>query len=132
MFGETKYKKGSSNMNTECMYILEKEKQTLEDAKEFCKYLDELAARKYEEVYSTFISKALKDFKVTPDYDGYGRAFTVKKGTIFVWAYGKDYCMYRLYPIGARRGFPYALNKSLSGLFEDVIRCSDLYKEERK
>ena len=99
-------------MNTECMYILKG--KTFEEAKEFCKYLDDLANRKCEEVIPCYVAQALKDIKVTSDYDGWNTPFTVKKGTYFVWAYGKDYCMYRLRPKGARRAFPYAMNPEIT------------------
>ena len=115
-------------MNTECMYVLKE--QSLEAAKEFCKYLNEFATKRCEDVTPTYISVALKDFFVTSTYDGWdGTLFKVKAGTYFVWAYGKDYCMYRIRPKGARRGFPYAVNDSLEGLFKDIAGWSAIKKE---
>lgn len=113
-------------MTTECMYVLKTD--NLEEAKEFCKRVNKLAIKREEEVIPTYISKALKDFRVTPDYDGFSRPFMVKKGTLFVWAYGKDYCMHRLRPKGARKCFPYALNETGNGLMIDLYKC--IYDDE--
>ena len=109
-------------MNTECMYVL-KEK-TVEAAKEFAVYLENLAIKREEEVFPTYISIITEEFKVTSDYDGFNKPFKVKPGDMIVWAYVKDYCMNRLRPNGARRAFPYYLNpdhsfnKKLKDLFE--------------
>lgn len=107
-------------MNTECMYVLKN--QTIDAAKDFCKYLDNLATEKEIELYPTYVSVAKRDFRVTPDYDGFMGSFTVKKGTIFVWAYGKDYHMMRNKVKGGRRCFPYAMNWDVDfkELMEDV------------
>ena len=109
-------------MTTECIYALKD--KTIDEAKEFCIYINALAIRKEEEVMPTYISKVLKDIYVTTDYDGFGTMFKLKKDTIIVWAYGKDYCMHRLRPgKGSRKCFPYAMNKDLNGLFEDLFLC---------
>lgn len=109
-------------MTTECIYALKD--KTIDEAKEFCIYINDLAIRKEEEVMPTYISKVLKDIYVTTDYDGFGTMFKLKKDTIIVWAYGKDYCMHRLRPgKGSRKCFPYAMNKDLNGLFEDLFLC---------
>ena len=100
-------------MNTECMYVL-KYAKTVDEAKEFAMYLEDLAIKKGEEVMPTYISVVTEGFKVTSDYDGWNTPFKVKPGDMVVWAYGKDYCMNRLRPKGARRGFPYALNPDYS------------------
>lgn len=109
-------------MTTECIYALKD--KTIDEAKEFCIYINDLANRKEEEVMPTYISKVLKDIYVTTDYDGFGTIFKLKKDTIIVWAYGKDYCMHRLRPgKGSRKCFPYAMNQDLNGLFEDLFLC---------
>lgn len=109
-------------MTTECIYALKD--KTIDEAKEFCIYINDLAIRKEEEVMPTYISRVLKDIYVTTDYDGFGTMFKLKKDTIIVWAYGKDYCMHRLRPgKGSRKCFPYATNKNLDGLFEDLFLC---------
>lgn len=113
-------------MNTECMYVLTKE-NTVDGAKEFAKYLEKLAIEKGEEVVPTYISVITEPFKITRDYDGFSVPFKVKPGDMVVWAYGKDYCMYRIRPKGARMGFPYALNPDHS--FNDKLK--DLYVVER-
>lgn len=95
-------------MNTECMYVL-KEK-TVDAAKEFVLYLEDLAIKMEEEVSPTYISLITESFTVSNDYDGFRSWFKVKPGDIVVWAYGKDYCMYRIRPKGARRAFPYNVN----------------------
>ena len=95
-------------MNTECMYILTA--KTVDEAKEFAMYLENLANNKQEEVTPTYISVVTEEFKVTSDYDGFNKPFKVKPGDMIVWAYGKDYCMNRIRPKGAKRAFPYALN----------------------
>lgn len=105
-------------MNTECMYVLKA--KTVDEAKEFAVYLEDLASRMEEEVMPTYISVVTKEFKVTSDYDGWNKPFKVKPGDMVVWAYGKDYCMNRIRPRGARRGFPYALNPDHS--FNDKIK----------
>ena len=109
-------------MNTECMYVL-KNAKTVDEAKDFAMYLEDLAIKTREDVMPTYISVVEKEFKVTSDYDGWNRPFKVKPGDLVVWAYGKDYCMDRLRPKGARRAFPYALNPDHS--FDDKIK--DLY-----
>ena len=109
-------------MNTECMYVL-KNANTVDEAKDFAMYLEDLAIKTREDVMPTYISLVEKEFKVTSDYDGWNRPFKVKPGDLVVWAYGKDYCMDRLRPKGARRAFPYALNPDHS--FNDKIK--DLY-----
>lgn len=96
-------------MNTECMYILTKAK-TIDEAKEFAQYLEDLAVKKQEDVLPTYISVITEELNVTSDYDGYNRPFKAKPGDMIVWAYGKDYSMNRIRPKGARRAFPYALN----------------------
>ena len=105
-------------MNTECMYVLKV--KTIDEAKEFAMYLEELAIKMEEDVSPTYISVVTKEFKVTSDYDGWKTPFKVKSGDMVVWAYGKDYCMYRLRPKGAKRAFPYALNPDHS--FDDKIK----------
>ena len=109
-------------MNTECMYVLEA--KTFDEAKEFAMYLEDLAIKKEQEVEPTGISVITKEFNVTSDYDGFNRPFKVKPGDMVVWAYGKDYCMDRLRPKGARRAFPYYLNPNHS--FDDKIK--DLWR----
>ena len=105
-------------MNTECMYVLTA--KTVDEAKDFAMYLEALAAVRQEEVMPTYISMVTEEFKVTSDYDGWNRPFKVKPGDMVVWAYGKDYCMNRIRPKGARRAFPYALNPDYS--FGDKIK----------
>ena len=114
-------------MNTECMYVL-KEK-TIEAAKEFAVYLEDLATRRSEEVLPTYISIVTEEFRVTSDYDGFRGQFKVKPGDVIVWAYGKDYCMYRLRPKGARRAFPYYIYLEPNNAFEG--RVKDLFKMHR-
>ena len=111
-------------MNCECMYIL-KEK-TEDAAKEFALYLEDLSFRRQEEVFPTYISVVTEECKLTSDYDGWNIPFKVKPGDMVVWAYGKDYCMNRIRPKGARRGFPYALN---GGLFN--AKMKDLWAVTR-
>jgi len=108
-------------MNTECMYILKE--QTMDAAKKFAEYLSDLAEKKGAELTPTYISVAKKDFRVTPDYDGYQSSFKVKAGTIFVWADGKLHWMYDLRPRGARRCFPYATCYDINpdDIIDDVI-----------
>ena len=105
-------------MNTECMYVLKT--KTVDEAKDFVMYLEDLAIRKQEEVFPTYISVVTNKFKVTSDYNGYNTPFAVKPGDMIVWAYGKDYCMNRIRPKGARKAFPYALNPDHS--FNDKIK----------
>ena len=105
-------------MNTECMYVLKT--KTVDEAKDFAMYLENLAIKSKEEVMPTYISVVTKEFRVTSDYDGWNKPFKVVPGDMIVWAYGKDYCMYRLRPKGARRAFPYALNPDHS--FNDKIK----------
>ena len=112
-------------MNTECMYILKA--KTVDEAKDFALYLEELANKMCEEVEPTYISVITDEFKVTSDYDGFNTPFKVKPGDMIVWAYGKDYCMNRLRPKGARRAFPYALNPDHS--FNQKLK--DLFKVHR-
>ena len=100
-------------MNTECMYVL-KNAKTVDEAKDFAMYLEDFAIRQCEEVSPTYISVITEEFQVTSDYDGWKHPFKVKPGDMIVWAYGKDYCMNRLRPKGARRAFPYALNPNHS------------------
>ena len=95
-------------MNTECMYVLGN--KTVDEAKEFALYLEDLAIKRKQEVMPTYISVITDEFKVTSDYDGWKTPFKVKPGDMIVWAYGKDYCMNRIRPKGARRAFPYAFN----------------------
>ena len=112
-------------MNTECMYVLKG--KTVDEAKEFALYLENLAHKMCEEVMPTYISVIIDEFKVTSDYDGWNTPFKVKPGDMIVWAYGKDYCMSRIRPKGARRAFPYALNPDYS--FNK--KCIDLWKVNR-
>lgn len=113
-------------MNTECMYVL-KNAKTIDEAKEFAIYLEDLAIRRQQEVFPTYISVVTEEFNVTSDYDGFNIPFKVKPENIVVWAYGKDYCMDRLRPNGAKRAFPYALNPNNS--FNDKMK--DLYCVKR-
>lgn len=113
-------------MNTECMYVL-KNAKTTDEAKEFAIYLEDLAIKRQQEVYPTYISVVTEEFNVTSDYDGFNIPFKVKPKNIVVWAYGKDYCMDRLRPKGAKRAFPYALNPNNS--FNDKMK--DLYCVKR-
>ena len=126
-------------MNTECMYVL-KEK-TIDAAKEFAVYLEDLATKREEEVFPTYISLITGSFAVSSDYDGLRSLFKVKPGDVVVWAYGKDYCMYRLRPKGARRAFPYEVNpddswrdrmkdlwcvrRNRNMEFVEFVKCSD-------
>lgn len=126
-------------MNTECMYVL-KEK-TIDAAKEFAVYLEDLATKRGEEVFPTYISLITGSFAVSSDYDGLRSLFKVKPGDVVVWAYGKDYCMYRLRPKGARRAFPYEVNpddawrdrmkdlwcvrRNRNMEFVEFVKCSD-------
>ena len=112
-------------MNTECMYVLKA--KTVDEAKDFALYLEELANKMKEEVMPTYISVITDEFKVTSDYDGFNTPFKVKPGDMIVWAYGKDYCMNRLRPKGARRAFPYALNPDYS--YNEKLK--DLFKVHR-
>ena len=113
-------------MNTECMYVL-KNAKTVDEAKEFAIYLEDLAIKRQQEVSPTYISVITEEFNVTSDYDGFNIPFKVKPGNMVVWAYGKDYCMNRLRPKGAKRAFPYALNPNHS--FNDKMK--DLYCVKR-
>ena len=106
-------------MNTECMYVL-KNAKTADEAKDFALYLEEYAEKACQEVSPTYISVVTKEFKVTSDYDGFNQPFKVKPGDMVVWAYGKDYCMHRLRPKGARRAFPYALNDDFNDKIKDL------------
>lgn len=112
-------------MNTECMYILKA--KTVDEAKDFALYLEELATKMKEEVMPTYISVITDEFKVTSDYDGFNTPFKVKPGDMIVWAYGKDYCMNRLRPKGARRAFSYAFNPDDS--YNQKLK--DLFKVHR-
>ena len=107
------------------MYVLKA--KTVDEAKDFALYLEELAIKMKEEVESTYISVITDEFKVTSDYDGFNTPFKVKPGDMIVWAYGKDYCMNRLRPKGARRAFPYALNPDDS--YNQKLK--DLFKVHR-
>ena len=114
-------------MNTECIYVLKD--GSLENAKEFCDYIDKLAEERCLELYPTYVSIAKKDFKVTFDYDGWHTPFKIKKGEYLVWVYGKDYDMNRVRPKGARRGFPYAINdrNDFPNMFEDIYKHEESF-----
>ena len=113
-------------MTTVCMYILKD--KTFEEAKEFCDYLYDLAWERNEEVIPYLVAQAIDDFYTTSDYDGFGTRSKIKKGTYFIWAHGKDYCMYRLRPKGAKRGYPYFCNPNRK--YEDCV--ADLWEYDWK
>lgn len=96
-------------MNTECMYVLKKADMGM--IRRICAEITLKADLTRSELEPTYVGKALKDFKVTVDYDGEGRQFTVKKGQIVIWAAGKLHSMFELAPKGVKIGFPYRLNK---------------------
>ncbi len=91
-------------MNCECFYVVKD--NSFEAARELAKEIDRVAERQEEEVYPVCISRAIKDFYATSDYDNWGTTFKIKDGTWLVFAQGKDYCMNRIRPKGGRRGFP--------------------------
>jgi len=112
-------------MNTECMYVLKK--GDMEIIRRICSEITLRATLTNSELEPTYVGKAVKDFKVTPDYDGNGHKFTVKKGQIIIWAAGKLHSMYELRPKGAQIGFPYRLNKEyfpdkVGELVQDILK----------
>lgn len=89
-------------MNTECVYVLKE--RTVQSAHEFADRI-----RKYgesREIYPISVAKIKQSTPMTPDYDGFGEEFMVKKGTLVVFVGGKLHNMMEIRPKGATRGFP--------------------------
>ena len=115
-------------MNTECLYVLYE--GDVESAKKVCVELSNEAKELNHELYPHIIGEAIKDFDVADDYAGEYGSFTVRKGQIVVFAYGKGHSMFELRPDGVRLGFPYALNREYfpdrtGELIKDLLKYDD-------
>jgi len=96
-------------MNCECMYVLKKADMGI--IRRICSEITLRSTLTNSELEVTYVGKAVKDFKVTVDYDGEGRQLTVKKDQVVIWVAGKLYSMFEMAPKGVQIGFPYRLNK---------------------
>ena len=104
-------------MNTECVYILKE--QTIESAHKFADKISKYGEDR--EIFPVAISRITFRTTMTPDYDNFGKRFTVKPGTLVVFVGGKLHNMMEIKPGGARRGFPCRWeSRRVPNWFEDI------------
>lgn len=120
-------------MNCECFYILKN--QTIEGAREFAKEVDRVVKMRCEEVYPVCISKVIKDFYATSDYDNFTKKFKVTKGTWLVFVQGKYHGMCAIRPKGGKRGFVHRFEhpdflKDFNEYIEDVEEIKSSFFDE--
>ena len=113
-------------MTCECFYVVKE--NTLEEARELAKRINDCAKKQKEEVFPVYICKSRKDFGAASNCDGFISPFKVKADTYLVFAQGKDYCMNRIRPKGGKRGFPdmyYRMEfyENFGDFIEDIEPC---------
>ena len=91
-------------MNCECFYIVKE--GTVEAARKMAEDIRRTADKNGMELNPFCISKVIKGFRATGDYDNMGREFPVAAGRILVFVEGKLHSMEDIRPRGGKRGFP--------------------------
>lgn len=84
-------------MNCECFYVV----PSMTKARQVIDLIKDMDV----EFYPVTISKNTKEFKATPDYDNMEKPFTVKEGSLLVFAQGKYRYMYDIKDLKAKCGF---------------------------
>ena len=111
-------------MNCECFYIVKE--GTIEAARKMAAEIKMTADKNGMELNPFCISKVIKGFRATGDYDNMGREFPVAAGRILVFVEGKLHSMEDIRPRGGKRGFPvWETVGRYDDHVEDVVKLDD-------